>query len=81
MEERLPPRAEVLPPKKPESPELTKRQTEMVEQRQQRLDAFVADKMQWLERRAMDSRKRAAQNVEYAADVRRRYEQFARKAS
>jgi len=30
--------------------------------------------MKWLERRAADSRKRAAQNKEWAADVRRRYE-------
>lgn len=43
----------------------------MVQQRQERLDAFIADKMKWLERRAQDSRQRAVKNKEDAADVRR----------
>ncbi|GJN72321.1 hypothetical protein PLIIFM63780_005347 [Purpureocillium lilacinum] len=74
VSERLPPRAEIVPPKQSENRSLTDKQIEMVKQRQQRLDEFVADKMKWLERRAADSRKRAAQNKEWAADVRRRYE-------
>lgn len=45
----------------------------MIKQRRERLDAFVADKMQWLERRAVDSRERARKNVEYAVDVRLRF--------
>lgn len=45
----------------------------MVQQRQERLDAFVADKLKWLERRAQDSRQRATKNMEDAADVRRRF--------
>ena len=45
----------------------------MIKQRQDRLDEFVADKLKWLERRAQDSKQRAAKNKELAADVRRRY--------
>ena len=46
---------------------------EMIRQRQERLDAFVADKMKWLERRAADSRERSKKNIEFAADVRKRF--------
>lgn len=45
----------------------------MVAQRQERLDQFIADKKKWLDRRAEDSKKRAAKNKEYAADVRERF--------
>jgi hypothetical protein len=56
-----------------DKPELDERRVKMVQQRQERLDAFVADKLKWLERRAQDSRQRAVKNKEDAADVRRRF--------
>ncbi|CAL5873758.1 uncharacterized protein PFLUO_LOCUS8040 [Penicillium psychrofluorescens] len=73
VSERLPRRTEIIPPVSDEKPELDERRTKMVQQRQERLDAFVADKLKWLERRAQDSRQRAAKNKEDAADVRRRF--------
>lgn len=73
---RLPRRIEVAHPSQDEgamAPELDEVRKNMIKQRQERLDAFVVDKKKWLERRAVDSRERARKNVEYAADVRRRF--------
>lgn len=53
----------------------------MIRQRQERLDAFVADKLKWLERRAADSRERARKNTEFAADVRQRFLESVAKAT
>lgn len=52
----------------------------MIKQRQERLDAFTADKIKWLERRAVESRERSRKNVEYAADIRRRFLEACRKS-
>jgi hypothetical protein len=41
----------------------------------------VADKLKWLERRAVDSRERAKKNVENAADVRRRFLESVKKGN
>lgn len=73
MSERLPRRTEIIPPVSEEKPELDELRKKMVQQRQERLDAFIADKMKWLERRAQDSRQRAVKNKDDAADVRRRF--------
>lgn len=73
MSERLPRRTEIIAPVSEEKPELDELRRKMVQQRQERLDAFIADKMKWLERRAQDSRQRAVKNNDDAADVRRRY--------
>lgn len=73
MSERLPRRIEVSPPTSDNKPELDEKMKQMVQQRQERLDAFLANKMKWLERRAQESRQRAAKNKEDAADVRRRF--------
>ena len=54
------------------SPEVDEVRKYMIKQRQERLDAFVADKTNWLERRAADSKGHARENAEYTADVRRR---------
>lgn len=54
-------------------PEWDEARKAMIKQRQERLDEFIADKKKWLERRATDSRERARKNIEYAADVRRRF--------
>ena len=70
---RLPPRAEVPAPAWKESEDLDELRKGMIRQRQERLDEFVADRMGWLERRAQDSRARAAKNKEDAADVRQRF--------
>lgn len=72
VNERLPHRAEIAQPQRPPM-QLTDLQREMIKQRQQRFDAFVADKMGWLERRAKDSRERSKKNIQDAHDVRRRY--------
>lgn len=73
MSDRLPRRTEITPPVSGEQPQLDGLKLKMVQQRQERLDAFVADKLEWLERRARDSRQRAVKNKEDAADVRRRF--------
>ncbi|KAK2616268.1 hypothetical protein QQS21_000903 [Conoideocrella luteorostrata] len=72
VSERLPRRAEVSQPVHPER-DLDDIKKRMVQQRQERLDQFVAEKMKWYDRRAKDSRDRSAKNKEYAADVRQRF--------
>jgi hypothetical protein len=76
VSQRLPRRIEIPQLDQNDSkdiPELDEARKGMIKQRQERLDEFIADKMKWLERRATDSRERARKNVEYAADVRRRF--------
>lgn len=72
--ERLPRRAEVPIPKHELREELLDdARKKMIAQRQERLDEFIADKKKWLDRRAEDSKKRAAKNKDYAADIRERF--------
>lgn len=52
---------------------LDPQQKAMVEQRQDRLTAFVKDRDEWLKRRAADSKQRSVANTELAKDVRDRY--------
>lgn len=73
VNERLPRREDIVPPSSQVKPTLTEQQKKMIEQRQERLERFTAEKMEWLDRRARDSRQRAAKNIEHAADVRRRF--------
>lgn len=72
VSERLPLRAEVPQPQHVEK-NLDEGRRKMIQQRQERLDQFIADKREWYARRAKDSRARAEKNKEYAADVRKRY--------
>lgn len=73
VNERLPRRETVVPPTSVLGPNPTEEQQKMIDQRLERLKSFVAEKQQWLERRARDSRQREAKNIEFAADVRKRY--------
>ncbi|MBA2950439.1 DUF2961 domain-containing protein [Streptomyces sp. PSKA28] len=45
----------------------------MYEQRDARMAEFTAQRQEWLERRAEESRQRSAKNAEYAREVRRRF--------
>ncbi|CAI6100826.1 unnamed protein product [Clonostachys chloroleuca] len=45
----------------------------LVEQRQDRLEAFVKDREEWLDRRARDSRQRSKKNIEDAKALRQRW--------
>jgi hypothetical protein len=45
----------------------------MYEQRDARMADFAAQRQEWLERRAEESRQRSASNAEYAREVRRRF--------
>lgn len=72
--ERLPRRAEVPVPQHELREELLDdNRKKMITQRQERLDQFITDKKNWLDRRAEDSKKRAIKNKEHAADVRERF--------
>ena len=74
VEQRLPNRPTVAPPADP-APDrpLTDLQQQLIRHREQRLEAFVRDRNQWLQRRAEASRKRAHNNIEIAKDVRERF--------
>jgi hypothetical protein len=74
LEERLPNRPKVVPPPEPAANRpLTDLQKRNIKQREERLEAFLKDRNQWLERRAQASRQRALNNVELAKDVRNRF--------
>ncbi|KAK4893444.1 hypothetical protein LTR27_008126 [Elasticomyces elasticus] len=77
VEQRIPPKHTLvhpsLPVPEPQLATMTKAQRQMVEQRDQRMKEFVADREQWLDRRAEASRTRAKKNVEIAADIRKRF--------
>jgi hypothetical protein len=45
----------------------------MVKQRDERMEAFVQDRNEWLARRARDSQARARTNVEICKDIRQRF--------
>ena len=71
---RLPNRPTIAPPPEPAADRpLTDLQQQLVKQREERLDAFVKDRNEWLQRRAEASRKRAQNNIEIAKDVRKRF--------
>ncbi|KIV82022.1 hypothetical protein PV11_04163 [Exophiala sideris] len=83
LEKRLPRRPTF--PADPDLPEpspsnMTEQQREMVNQRDDRLKAFIKDRDEWVAGRAKDSRKRAEQNIELAKDVRKRFLQSLEKA-
>ncbi|WP_083441290.1 glycoside hydrolase family 172 protein [Nitriliruptor alkaliphilus] len=76
VEDRLPSRPEW--PERPatrahDETRLTDDQRTQRARHRERFDQFRADREAWLERRAEDSRQRARRNVEYAADLRRRW--------
>lgn len=48
-------------------------QQQHIQQREERLEAFLEDRKKWLERRAEASRKRALNNIEIAKDIRKRF--------
>lgn len=73
MFQRLPRRAEVTHPSHKIRDDLDEAKKKMIAQRQKRLEEFIAEKQKWYNRRAEDSRARAAKNKEDAADVRRRF--------
>jgi hypothetical protein len=45
----------------------------MIQQHQDRMEAFVQDRNIWLERRAKDSQERSKKNIEHAKDIRPRF--------
>ncbi|MFC9913650.1 hypothetical protein [Streptomyces sp. NPDC127197] len=83
------PRFDILPveqrlPRRPEGPSLKDLPTPdrsrlddlrkaMYEQRDARMAEFAAQRQEWLERRAEESRQRAAKNTEYAREMQRRF--------
>jgi len=74
--QRIPRKPEFPAGDRPENPNVqvmdpTKKA--MVEQRQDRMEAFVKDRNEWLARRAADSKTRAKENIEFAKDVRKRF--------
>ena len=74
VEARLPNRPTIQPPSEPAADRaLTDLQRSKIEQREERLAAFLDDRNKWLERRANASRDRAQRNIEVAKDVRRRF--------
>ena len=73
MLERLPRREKVAHPPHQVRDDLDETRKKMIAHRQQRLDEFIAEKQTWYNRRAEDSKARAAKNKEDAADVRRRF--------
>ena len=74
VEARLPNRPKVQRPPEPDpGRSLTELQKSHIKQREERFKAHVADRNEWLERRAKDSRERARKNVEFAKDIRRRF--------
>lgn len=73
MLERLPRREEIVHPPHQVRDDLDETRKNMIAQRQQRLDEFIAEKQKWYNRRAEDSKARSAKNKEDAADVRRRF--------
>lgn len=74
VEERLPNRPTVKAPPEPTADRpLTDLQRKHIGQRDERFKAFVDDRNEWLERRAVASRERAKCNIEFAKDIRRRF--------
>ncbi|KFY77765.1 hypothetical protein V499_02919 [Pseudogymnoascus sp. VKM F-103] len=71
--ERLPNRPEVKQPEVPAAKDLTELQTAHLKQQDERMKEFVADRENWLERRAVASRERARNNIEIAKDIRKRF--------
>jgi len=57
----------------PDVSKLDETRQAMIKQRQERYDAFVKDRNEWLARRAADSEKRAENNKKVAADIRARF--------
>lgn len=57
----------------PDLSTLTSQQRRNVEQHDKRMEEFVDNRNEWLQRRATNSRERARKNVEIAKDIRRRF--------
>ena len=51
----------------------TNAQRAMIQQRQERMKSFMADRDAWIDRRAADAKVRAAKNIEMAEEVRTRW--------
>ena len=76
VEERIPRKPEFPAGGVPEGPNveaLNEQQKSMITQRKERMDTFIKDRNEWLDRRAKDSRARSKKNIEDAKDIRRRF--------
>ncbi|KAI9043122.1 uncharacterized protein KD926_004625 [Aspergillus affinis] len=76
VEERIPRKPQFPPSNDVPEPDVTMLSAEkqaLVKQRDERMEAFVKDHNEWLERRAHDSQERACNNVEICKDIRHRF--------
>ncbi|MCJ1299534.1 hypothetical protein MMC08_002326 [Hypocenomyce scalaris] len=74
IEQRLPRKPHLAHPLDPPTLDgLTDLQKKNIEKHDEEMKAFVKDREQYMERRAVQSRERAVKNVEIAKDVRRRF--------
>ncbi|KAK2671520.1 Protein of unknown function DUF2961 [Fusarium oxysporum f. sp. vasinfectum] len=76
VEERIPRKPDFPAGKRPEPPNtesLDPKRKAMIQQHQDRMEAFVQDRNQWLERRAKATQERSKKNIEHAKDIRTRF--------